>query len=976
MGHITIPRIALFCFVAAMYDIAWAGNGKLSGRIVDVQTGQAVLGNVQIVGTALGSAADSAGRFFILDLPPGTYSIRCSAVGYQSRSVSGFVIAPENLRIIDFTLHPEDVSLEEIVVKADRMAVQSSQTSARTDFDGSEFRSLPLNSTMDLISLSPGTFKQFVGGVLPVFSRTTIDGIDVTDETALWYAEVMGVSASYDNGGRDISTAQHASFAEPNLSAIEQATLFTGTTGSDYSSAAGTLLYTLRDGRGPWGGEVSVRTSQTGGLGHLGPNVYWDADQYASVRASLTSSGYPADRQSAKFFTWFPGKYSYGSRPDVTVSLATGGSLSEALSLYVSAAYHTSADRLPNERSRQFDGSAKVTWALSPTMRVNLVGLLEDRGRLFGWKNSVYRDAYRFFLEGVPQWDGVHFTGGLKLSHFLSRATSYEVQVSVVHDNVRRGYCDDNNDGIVSPGEHGEFLTWADPAQAERYQSMNSESDFDKFFLSSYTVENESKTSLLNSRLDWRLARPPIYYENSTTRVVSLKGDLSSQVNPHHLIGLGGQLRLHTLVREMRTGTFIVGYKPYLEEEWAHHPTDLAFYLQDRMEFSAFIMNIGLRLEGGLLDAAPIADWYAPPDTVLDSRGNLTLAARRGSPLPWRWFISPRVAFSHPIGTSAAVHVSFSRTHLALPYSYLFANYDTYWFRSFYTTVPMVNIDQEPTSVLNYDIGFQWEVAPSTLFSVNAYYHEYDNLYQAKLTVYPRTPLPRFVITNALFTDARGLEISMQRDLTPLFFGISAGGRIAYAFSRLNAASPVPTNKSVYNVTLGDSAALGGRLPFDDIGMWDKSNIEILGGSSTLIAGFNRIHHMTCAFTFAFPWGIRLGGTGMFSSGFWYPEKLKADRILPYAEGPWNRRIDVRLEKQLVISDNIHVDIFVDVLNVCNWTNVLAYYDTPETAQFAWESSGDPTGGVGINRPVTREGTLIYDIPREVYFGVRLGFGN
>lgn len=953
-----------------------AGNGKLSGRILDAQTGSAVLGNVRLAGTAYGSAADTTGLYFILDIPPGTYDIRCSAVGYTPRVVRGFVIAADNLRKLDFALGPEDISVDEIVVQADRMAVESSQTSARTDFDGPEFLNLPLNTPMDLIALSPSTFKQFVGGVLPVFSRTTIDGIDVTDQTALWYAEGTGITPSM-RSGRDISTAQRSAFADPNLNAIGQATLFTGTSGSDYSDAVGTLEYTLREAGPMWEGEAFVRTSQTGGLSHLGPNVYWDANAYFQTRASYAASPNPNDRQMAQYLTWTPGKYTYGNRPDMSVSLALGGPLSDAAGIYLTGGWHSSADRLPNESTRRFNSSAKLTWALSPTMRLSVTGLLEDRGRLLGWKNSSYIDWYRYFLEGIPQWDGVHFTGGVRLSHFLSRTTSYELQVSVVHDNVRRGYCDANNDGVISPGEGGDFLTFADTAQARRYQANAQGAEPQKFFTSAGGLE--TYIQLATSALSWGVARPFLYYENSTTRVVTLKADLNSQVDPHHLLGFGAQARLHTVGREMRSGALALtatDYKPYVEEVWTRHPAELAFHMQDRIEYSGLIMNLGLRVEGLLLDAAPISDWFAGPDTTLDAEGRPVNVTRRGPLLPWKWFFSPRVAVSHPIGTDAAVHFSFSRARLSLPFSYLFANYETATRYALYSA-PAVNVDQETISAMNYDLGIQWAVARGTLLGFNAYYRDYSNMYLSTLGVYKSRATGGGyyqAVTNARFSDVRGIELSLQRGLTPLGFGISAGGRIAYAFGKVNGAVSTGLNKWQYSILGGDSAAYDGRLPFGDVDLWDVSNFEIPGSTNTLMAGFNRTQRVTCAVTVSFPWDIRLSGTGMFSSGFWYPEKLKTSRVLSYAQAPWNRRVDVRFEKSFPVSGTVHLDFFVDVLNVFNWTNILAYYDDTRADQTAWELRGDPTGGALINRPVGFDGTMLYDIPREAYFGVRVGF--
>ena len=53
--------------------------------------------------------------------------------------------------------------------------------------------------------------------------------------------------------------------------------------------------------------------------------------------------------------------------------------------------------------------------------------------------------------------------------------------------------------------------------------------------------------------------------------------------------------------------------------------------------------------------------------------------------------------------------------------------------------------------------------------------------------------------------------------------------------------------------------------------------------------------------------------------------------------------------------EQVHVDVFVDLLNAFNWTNILTYVNATETAQSAWEANGDPTGGTGIHRPIANQ---------------------
>ena len=75
-----------------------------------------------------------------------------------------------------------------------------------------------------------------------------------------------------------------------NFAAVEQMALNTGALGAENPGAtAGTITYSLKEGRGALTGGVNARVSQFNGLSYNGPNVYWDdynffGDQYSTKR--------------------------------------------------------------------------------------------------------------------------------------------------------------------------------------------------------------------------------------------------------------------------------------------------------------------------------------------------------------------------------------------------------------------------------------------------------------------------------------------------------------------------------------------------------------------------------------------------------------------------------------------------------------------------------------------------------------------
>ena len=83
-----IYRIFLvIAFMAYLLPVfAQSGVGKIGGRILDADTKEPLIGaNVVIVGTESGAATDADGRYYVLNIIPGTYDVRISYVGYGTK---------------------------------------------------------------------------------------------------------------------------------------------------------------------------------------------------------------------------------------------------------------------------------------------------------------------------------------------------------------------------------------------------------------------------------------------------------------------------------------------------------------------------------------------------------------------------------------------------------------------------------------------------------------------------------------------------------------------------------------------------------------------------------------------------------------------------------------------------------------------------------------------------------------------------
>ncbi len=959
--------------------LVFAQSGKITGTVKDASSGEAVVGaNVVLEGTTLGGAADVNGVYFILNVPPGSYNVVASAVGYARQVVRNVRVGSDQIVQLDFRLRSEAIGLQEVVVEAQQRVIDPSQTSAKSRVTADEFRALPLREVYDLVATSPSVYKGFVRGGKQFETKTLIDGVDITDQ---FYASAAdngpGANTPYlvYNAIIRHNQAQKSALIDLNAGSVEEASVLTGGVGADYSSAtAGVVSYSLREGRGPLAGGAKFRISN-GGLKHHGPGVYNDAEKYLAERATLAASTDPNNRAKAERYTWSKGKYSYGEKPTMNAELNLGGGLTENAGVYFTAGLNESYGRLPNEFTRKVNSTLKLHYSPVPEIRFNVLGILEDQGQIFGWKNSNFSEDFRFFLEGVPRWDGMNFAGQLKMTHILSPQTFYEVQVSLVTREERRGYVDGNNDGIIGLNEEGDFLTFADTAQVNRYMANAANSQFNKFFSPTPRNESGSETVMTNAGgLRWKIARPGIFYEDFTNSKLTLKADVTSQITVNHQLRAGFQALFHNLDRELRAG-YIGGqfptYKNYVEEMWNVKPKEFSIYAQDKMEYAGLIINIGARLDALDLNAGDFANYFGPFRDVTDAGGGPARVPVRGPNIEMRYFFSPRLGVSHPISDRAAMYFSFSRQTQPQPFSRLFTNYGDFGNPS----LPVVvHTGQDPIKSTNYDLGLQWSFLEGYGLDVNAYYRDIQNYGATAFTVTPRSPWRLYIITTAFgYADSRGVEFTLRKNVEPVLGDLLAvGGRISYAYSYIKQAVPAGGNTTTFSTVGGDSAKYGGQLPFSDIRYFNTIEQNVQGGSSSLTGGYDRPHRITYTLMMRFPYDIMLSSVGRFESGFFYRRTLGDPRARELAEGPWNKQVDLRLEKMFDLGP-ARVSVYVDMLNAFDWKNILAY-DASNVGQIEWERNGDPTGGPTAPRPVTQDGSLIYDIPREIYFGFTVNF--
>ena len=108
--------LVLLAFSAAT---VFAGTyGKIVGKAVDKKTGEALpLVNVILEGTTIGGSTDIEGRITIISVPPGTYSVRASLIGYATQVVTKVTVRADLTTNIQFEMTESAITIgTEVIV--------------------------------------------------------------------------------------------------------------------------------------------------------------------------------------------------------------------------------------------------------------------------------------------------------------------------------------------------------------------------------------------------------------------------------------------------------------------------------------------------------------------------------------------------------------------------------------------------------------------------------------------------------------------------------------------------------------------------------------------------------------------------------------------------------------------------------------------------------------------------------------------
>ncbi|MDP1995199.1 MAG: carboxypeptidase-like regulatory domain-containing protein, partial [Ignavibacteria bacterium] len=249
----------LFLFVFSVTIFA-GQTGKISGKVVDAETGEAIIGaNIVIEGTFLGAAADFDGYYFINNIPPGEYRIVASAVGYQKVVIQKVHVKIDLTTKLDIKMSSQSINIDkEVVITAERPLVQKDLTSSSVTVSASDIKMMPVENISQVINLQAGVVDGHFRGGRSGEVAYLVDGVSVTDAF---------------NGGFGIQLEN---------SSIREMEVISGTFNAEYGQAmSGIVNIVTQDGSSKFSMNASA---YVGNSYTTHTDVFRNLDKFASIK--------------------------------------------------------------------------------------------------------------------------------------------------------------------------------------------------------------------------------------------------------------------------------------------------------------------------------------------------------------------------------------------------------------------------------------------------------------------------------------------------------------------------------------------------------------------------------------------------------------------------------------------------------------------------------------------------------------------
>jgi hypothetical protein len=934
-----IHRLSAVLSVLLVAAHAWSGTtGKIAGEVKDSQTGEPLVGaSVVVQGTSLGAATNVDGYYVILNVPPGTYTLVFSSVGYNKKSVTGVSVSVDLTTTQNAQLVPEAIQAEEVIVTAERPIVRRDLTSSEARVDANTIKSLPVSEVSEVLTLQAGITQDRDGGIHIRGGRTSevaywVDGVSITD--------------AFDN----------SQAVQVDNNSVQELQVISGTFNAEYGQAmSGIINIVTKDGEQRFAGNLST---YTGDYVTADDGVFFNSKDVKPFATHNIEGSISGPVPGSPFTFYLSGRYFrtdgwlYGNNilnPDGT-PLPGNSATFDASGNLVS---RTFVDRPMSMNGRiRRSGQAKLTAQLGGGTKVSLsaIGSAID-----------FRDYnHDFFL--IPTGDVRKFDRNYNLTALwtqtLSPTSFFTLNAYYLYKQFREFLYDNPLDPryIVDP----DVLQANAGAYKFRVVGTNNHQ----------------------------------FRRNTETR--GAKVDYTDQISQLHQLKAGAEVRLHRLYYEeydVTNGQDAQG-RPIpaipdrtgpLYQEYTRQPNEFSVYAQDKLEYKEMIVNIGVRFDyfnsrGDVLADPQDPNIYNPfkqehrvdlnNDGVKsddEQRDPAVVAARRA----W-WYkkarpktsISPRFGISYPITDRGVLHFSYGHFLQFPSFSDLYQRPEFKVTTASGTQGVFGNADLNAQKTVMYEFGLQQQIGDDISFDITGFYRDTRDWTSTSAPIPVIDPTGETATVyytqfiNKDYANSRGITLSVSKRPTSLF-----SFNFSYTFQTAEGVNSDKQADQARYATNDRGTVVSGVVlaPLD----WDQRH------TANLSLGLGRED-----------WGVFV--IAQYGSGLPYTPVLNqvesrgndAYRPTNTRRLPANYNVDLRAFKSFRI-EPINLSVFLKVFNLFDRRNEIRVYGETGRARAtpAALGIGALTGAYRLN---TLEEYLLhpdfFSEPRQIQFGIEMSF--
>jgi outer membrane receptor for ferrienterochelin and colicin len=737
----------LTLILMALVGIALAANtGNIAGRVTDRKTGEPLVGaSVIVEGTELGNATDLNGQYLVINVPPGTYTVVATMMGYNDQKVTDVLVIQDNTATVDFQLSVTVIEIGKVIesVARKKEMVIREAVSVERIITSEDFKRLPVTSLNELVGLQAGVSQTANRG------WTHIRGGRFDDVAYL----VDGVAA------QDALVGTLWSSPKPTTDALQSVVVITGGFDAEYGSAmSGIIKAVTKEGGSRTTGRVGYTTddvfpASTGynyGYNRLtfslgGPTPLW-----SRLRYFLSTEYYKTDDDRACRYKVDAPRGEYALEGKLTIQMPQNFFLTAQGLKFTADGYHSNyqwqsfsndykyyPQAIYANRVRSYKANFTVNHLLSPTT------VYEAKVGVFS--TSLIRSVRNFYAEAADTTDW--FWGTLRKYGIWDR---YFFRAEDWVFNNWEGL--DKRDALLQLYRS----YWLSPSGETVYAHPG-----EKNFVTPYETTNNpwGVAGLFIGEGDNRT-----WHYRATDQVLG-KLDLTHTVSKIHEIKTGLNVTSYSLSEY--TNSLPWDMNPFWDA-YNYKPLVVAGYLQDRADFEDLVVRAGIRLD--YLDSKAKVRAF-PESLAAQKEISDSLLA-----VPAKYRLAPRLGLSYPITERIKFRFSYGHFYKNPSFSdlYTYADRTAAELRS-RGNVIVGNADMGAEKTIAYEMGFDAQLTDIFQFDVTAFYKDVFDL--AGVRVVQALPQPYTMYYNVEYARIQGFEATITKVLNQYW-----SSRLGYTF--------------------------------------------------------------------------------------------------------------------------------------------------------------------------------------------------